>query len=57
MTNERQIQWSHRLKHLQALRDRFAATRRYDRAYKAYLIVQHLYERWADEVFATARPQ
>ncbi|HEX2137827.1 MAG TPA: hypothetical protein VHG30_18360 [Microvirga sp.] len=57
MTRERQLQWSHRLEQLQALRDRFAATHRYSRAYKAYRTVQHLYDRWADEVFATARPR
>ncbi len=55
MSHQRQAQWTDRLQRLQALRDRLTGAGRYDRAYKAHLIVQHLYERWADEVFATAR--
>ncbi len=55
MSRERQAQWARRLERLQVLRERFARASRYERAYKAYLAVQHLYERWADEVFATAR--
>ena len=55
MSHQRQAQWTHRLQRLQALRDRFTGSGRYDRAYKAYLAVQHVYERWADEVFASAR--
>ncbi len=52
MSHQRQAQWTHRLQLLQALRDRLTGAGRYDRAYKAHLIVQHVYERWADEVFA-----
>ena len=55
MSHQRQAQWTHRLQQLQALRDRLTEAGRYDRAYKAHQIVQHLYDRWADEVFATAR--
>jgi hypothetical protein len=57
MSHERQTQWANRLTRLQALRDRFAGAHRYDRAYKAYQAVQRLYDRWADEVFATAQPK
>ena len=55
MSHHRQVQWTHRLQHLQALRARFAGAGQYDRAYKAHLIAQHVYDRWADEVFAAAR--
>jgi hypothetical protein len=30
---------------------------RYDRAFKAHLILQHVDERWADEVFANANSE
>jgi hypothetical protein len=55
MSRERQAQWTHRLERLQTLRERFMGAKRYDRAYRAYLAVQRLYDRWADEVFANAR--
>jgi hypothetical protein len=55
MSHQRQSQWSHRLQQLQALRERYMRLGRYDRAHKAYLAAQHVYERWADEVFATPR--
>jgi hypothetical protein len=55
MTQTRLSQWAQRIARLQALKDRFAARSRYDRAYKAHLAIQHVYERWADEVFAAAR--
>ena len=55
MSNERQAQWTHRLDRLRALREHFLAARRYDRAYKVYLVIQHLYDRWAGEVFRTQR--
>jgi hypothetical protein len=55
MSHERQAQWSHRLDRLRALRERLVAARRYNRAYKVYLAIQHLYDRWADEVFRTQR--
>jgi hypothetical protein len=51
MSRQRQMQWSQRLERLHSLRDRFAAAHHYDRAYKAYLIIQHVYDRWAEEVF------
>jgi hypothetical protein len=51
MSRQRQTQWTHRLERLHGLRDRFAAANRYDRAYKAHLTIQHVYDRWADEVF------
>ncbi len=53
MSHQRQSQWSHRLQRLQTLQERFTTAGKYDRAYRAHLIVQHIYERWADEVFAT----
>ena len=55
MSNELQAQWSHRLDHLHTLRDRFVVAHCYDRAYKVYLVIQHLYDRWAGEVFRTQR--
>ncbi len=55
MSHQRQAQWTHRLERLQALRERFTCAHRYDRAYKANRVVQHLYDRWADEVFASLR--
>ncbi len=57
MSHQRQEQWTHRLDRLRGLRERFVAARRYDRAYKVYLVIQHLYDRWADEVFRTRRAQ
>lgn len=52
MSHLRQTQWSHRLQQLQTLREQFTATGKYDRAYKAHLVLQHVYDRWATEVFA-----
>jgi hypothetical protein len=57
MSHQRQTQWSHRLQQLNALRERYIGAGRYDRAYRAYLAAQHVYERWADEVFAAPRTQ
>ena len=57
MSQHRQAQLAQRLQNLQALRERLTAAGRYDRAYKAHLITQHGYARWAHEVFAAARPQ
>jgi hypothetical protein len=55
MSRERQTQWTHRLEHLHALRERFTATHHYDRAYEAYLTTQQVYDRWADEMFCSHR--
>ena len=55
MSHQRQAVWSDRLQRVQALRARFAAAGQYDRAYAAYRIAQHAYNRWADEVIAAAR--
>ena len=52
MSRQRQEQWYRRIQQIQAMRDRFTALGRYDRAYKAHLIIQHAYDLWADEVFA-----
>lgn len=52
MSHLRQTQWSHRLQQLQTLREQFTAIGKYDRAYKAHLVLQHVYDRWATEVFA-----
>jgi len=52
MSHERQAQWTRRLARLNALRERFMHNSRYDRAYKSYLAVQRVYDRWAGEVFA-----
>jgi hypothetical protein len=55
MSNELQAQWSHRLDHLHTLRDCFVLAHRSDRAYKVYPVIQHVYDRWADEVFSGQR--
>ena len=55
MSQERRAQWMLRLERLQSLKGRYARANRYDRAYKAHLAVQRLYDRWADEVFTAAR--
>jgi hypothetical protein len=53
MTSARQSQWSRRLEFLQAVREDYTRSGRYDRARRAHMIVQQAYERWADEVFAS----
>ena len=55
MSHQRQAQWNYRLQRIQALAARLRRAGQYDRAYEAYLMAQHLYDRWADEVFAAAR--
>ena len=55
MSQNRQSQWSRRLARLQDLKVHFARRSSYDRAYRAHLLIQQVYERWADEVFASAR--
>ena len=57
MSRDRQAQWSHRLDRLRALRERFVAARRADRAHKVYPSLLHVYDRWADEVFRAQRAQ
>jgi hypothetical protein len=53
MSPERQAQWTHRLERLRALRERLTQAQRYDRAYETYRAAQHVYDRWADEMFAS----
>ncbi len=55
MSRDRQTQWTQRITRLQALRDSFTSRCSYDRAYKAHLAIQHVYDRWASEMFAVAR--
>jgi hypothetical protein len=55
MSRERQTQWTRRLERLHAVRERLTAACRYDRAYETYLIIQHVYDRWADEMFCAPR--
>jgi hypothetical protein len=55
MSHERQAQWTHRLDRLRTLRERFLSAHRYDRAYKVYLVIQRVYDRWAGEVFRAQR--
>ncbi len=55
MSQERQIQWKRRFDRLQTLRERLAACGRYDRAHKAYLLIQAGIDRWSDEVFSAKR--
>ena len=51
MSDQRKTQWTHRLEHLLALRERFTAAHQYTRAYETYLTIQHVYDLWADEMF------
>ena len=55
MSHERQAQWTHRLERLHSLRDRFTTAHYYDRAYESHLTIQHVYDRWADEMFRSTR--
>ncbi len=55
MSQERQIQWKRRFDRLQALRERLAAHGHYDRARKAYLLIQASIDRCSDEVFSAKR--
>ena len=55
MSRQRQAQWTSRFQQLQALRARFTGAGQYHSAHKADRVVQKMYERWANEVFATAR--
>ena len=55
MSQERQTQWKRRFERLQTLRERLAAHGRYDRAHKAYLLIQAGIDRWSDEVFSAKR--
>ena len=55
MSQNRRSQWSRRLARLQDLKAHFARGSSYERAYRAHLVIQQVYERWADEVFASAR--
>ncbi len=55
MSDQRHQQWSRRLDRLHGLRERLARAGRYDRAEKAYLTIQQVYDRWAEEIFAARR--
>ncbi len=55
MSQSRQTQWTQRIIRLQVLKDNFMRRSRYDRAYRAHCAIQHVYERWADEVFSGVR--
>jgi len=55
MSRERQAQWTHRLERLHTLKELFTAAHQYDRAYETYLIIQHVYDRWAGEMFCSPR--
>ena len=55
MSRERQAQWTRRLERLHTLREHLTAAHRYDRAYVSYLIIQHVYDLWADEMFHSPR--
>ena len=47
MSQERQIQWKRRFDRLHTLRERLAARGHYDRAQKAYLLIQAGIDRWS----------
>ncbi len=55
MSQERQIQWKRRFDRLHTLREHLAVCGHYDRAQKAYLLIQAGIDRWADEVFSAKR--
>src|SRR4051812_22013280 len=55
MSHERQAQFANRLQQVKALRRHLAGAGQYERAYRADLLIQRLYERWADEMFEAAR--
>jgi hypothetical protein len=50
MAHERQAQFALRLQEVKALRRYLAGAGQYERAYRADLLIQRLYERWADEI-------
>ncbi len=52
MSQERQTQWERRFDRLRTLREQLAARGDYDRAHKAYLLIQAGIDRWSDEVFS-----
>jgi hypothetical protein len=52
MSEERHQQWGRRLDRLHSLREHHARMGRYDRAHRAYLTIQQVYDRWAEEIFA-----
>jgi hypothetical protein len=55
MSQERQIQWKRRFDRIRTLREHLAARGHYDRAQKAYLLIQVGIDRWSDEVFSAKR--
>jgi hypothetical protein len=55
MSRERQAQWTRRLERLHALREQLTTAHCFDRAYDTYIIIQHVYDRWADEMFHSPR--
>ena len=55
MSQERQIQWKRRFDRIRTLREHLAASGHYDRAQKAYLLIQVGIDRWSDEVFSAKR--
>jgi hypothetical protein len=56
MSPERRSQWVRRQSRLQTLREKFDRIGHHDRAHRAYRNLQKLYDRWADEVFASGSP-
>ena len=56
MNASRQTQWNQRLARLHVLKDHYVSRCSYDRAHKAHLAIQRVYERWANEVLAAALP-
>ena len=55
MSRERQTRWKRRFDRLQTLSERLTASGHYDRAHKAYLLIQTAIDRWSDEVFSARR--
>jgi hypothetical protein len=52
MTRERKAQWERRLRLLRLKQSCATRAARYDKADRAYSLVQHAIEQWANEVFA-----
>ncbi len=55
MSHERQIQLKRRVDRLHTIRERLLAGAHYERADKAYLLIQASIDHWADEVFVAVR--
>ena len=51
MTSERRRQWTQRLDRLHDLINKHLQAGRYERAHRAWCVVQQVYDRWGTEMF------